>query len=259
MNRAPLVVSYLALAYVCAVAAPAGADQTYAVSGRDSFAIGAGDIRSVVTYEGMQRLRVRKRGKFVRLDAHVTYVRGDGSARSDAVGDYVADVLPSGEMVDSADHDPDYLTVLNQPFAAQLDRATLADLQHLHGALPFDFPSPFTGSSLHGYLQHIGNGRVRSRRSVGVRFESAGPMRGELPDRPGLTLQGTIAMRGTAYYDLDTALLVLLDTTVTITGNVSNRTGKDPVTITYARTIRANGGARAGKALPPESPKPRLF
>ena len=260
MNRAPLVVSYLALAFGCALAAPARADQTYAVTGKDSFAIGAGDIRSVVSYAGVQRLSITKHGKLLRLHAHVTYVRGDGSARTDAVGDYLVDVTPTGEAIDSADHDPDYLTVLNQPFAARLDRATLADLQHLHGALPFDFPSPFTGSSLHGYLQHIGNGRVRSRRSVGVRFESAGPMRGDLPDRPGLTLEGTIAMRGTAYYDLDSAILLLLDTTVTITGNVSNRSGKDPVTITYARTIRANDGAApTGKALPSESPKPRLF
>jgi hypothetical protein len=64
-------------------------------------------------------------------------------------------------------------------------------------------------------------------------------MKGELPDRPGLTLVGTIAMRGTAYYAIDTALLLALETTVTITGNVSNRSGKDPVTIVYARTIRA--------------------
>jgi len=80
---------------------------------------------------------------------------------------------------------------------------------------------------------------VGTRRSTGVRFEAAGPMKGELPDRPGLTLIGTIAMRGTAYYDIDTATLLELETTVTITGNVSNRSGKDPVTIVYARTIRA--------------------
>jgi hypothetical protein len=46
-------------------------------------------------------------------------------------------------------------------------------------------------------------------------------------------------MRGTAYYDGATALLLALDTVVTITGNVSNRSNKDPVTIVYSRTIRA--------------------
>jgi hypothetical protein len=77
------------------------------------------------------------------------------------------------------------------------------------------------------------------RRSTGVRFEAAGPMKGQLPDRPGLTLTGSIAMRGTAFYDLDSSLLLELDTTVTIRGTVSNRSGNDPVTITYTRTIRS--------------------
>ncbi len=252
MNRAPSALSLLTLAFACALTAPANAGQTYTVAGNDRFAIGAGDIQSDITYAGTQTLGVSHHGKLIRLHARVTYTRSDGTARSDATGDYTADIMPTGETVDYADHDPDYLTVLNQPFAAQLDRTTLADLQHLHGALPFDFPSPFTGSSLHGYLQHIGGGRVNSRPAIGVRFESAGPMRGELPDRPGLTLTGTIAMRGTAYYDAQSALLLVLDTKVTITGNVSNRSGKDPVVITYARTIRAvapHAAQAAGKAL----------
>lgn len=240
MNRAPLAASLLTMILVALPHAAFASDQTYVVAGKDSFAIGAGDIHSDVSYSGTQRLRISRHGKAMRFRAHVVYTRSDGTAQSDATGEYVADVMPSGETLDYADHDPDYLTVLNQPFSAQLDRATLSDLQHLDGPLPFDFPSPFTGSSLHGYLQHIGNGKIGPRRTIGVRFESAGPMKGGLPDRPGLTLVGTIAMRGTAYYDLDSALLLELDTTVTITGNVSNRTGKDPVTITYARTIRAD-------------------
>ncbi|GAC1444758.1 MAG: hypothetical protein NVS2B8_21170 [Vulcanimicrobiaceae bacterium] len=250
MNRAPLV-SFLTLALTCVLVAAARADQTYTVSGKDTFAVGADDIRSEVTYNGLQRLSVTRRGALQRMQAHVAYTRSDGSAQNEATADYTADVTAAGETTDSADHDPDYLTVLNQPFSAVLDRGTLADLQHLHGALPFDFPSPFTGSSLHGYLQHIGNARVGPSHSIGVRFESAGPMKGELPDRPGITLVGTIAMRGTAYYDRRTALLLALETTVTITGTVSNRAGKDPVTITYARSIHASphAASTAGKAL----------
>jgi len=235
-------VGVVTLALVAALGTIARADQRYIVSGKDSFAIGAGDIRSVVSYAGTQRLTLTRHGTMTRFKAHVIYTRSDGSASTDATSDYVADVLPSGEARDTADRDPDYLTVLNQPFSAQLDRQTLADLQHLSGALPFDFPSPFTGSSLHGYLNHIGNGMMGSHRSIGVRFESTGRMKGGLPDRPGLTLSGTIAMRGTAYYDLDSALLLALDTTVTISGNVSNRSTNDPVTIVYARTIRAASG-----------------
>jgi hypothetical protein len=46
-------------------------------------------------------------------------------------------------------------------------------------------------------------------------------------------------MRGTAYYDTDSSLLLILDTTVTITGSVSNRSSNDTVTITYQRKISA--------------------
>jgi hypothetical protein len=209
--------------------------------GHDRFSIGAGDIQSDISYEGSETLTETTRGNVTRLHCHVAYTRSDGAAATTASGDYVSDQLATGESLDSADHDPDYLTVLNQPFSAELDRQTLSDLEHLAGSLLFDFPSPFTGSSLHGYLRHVAGGKVGSHRATGVQFEAEGPMKGQLPDRPGMTLTGTIAMSGTAYYDLDSSLLLVLDTTVTIRGNVSNRTNKDPVTITYARTIRADG------------------
>ncbi len=214
-------------------------DQSYSVDGKDSFSI-AGDIRSEISYSGTQTLRIRRHGKSSRYAAHVEYRRSDGPASTDATSDYVADLLPSGEIVESSEHDPDYLTVLNQPFAAQLDRQTLGDLRHMSGSMPFDFPSPFTGSSLHGYLRHIGGGTLGPRHATGVRFEAAGPMKGALPDRPGVTLSGTITMRGTAFYDSASAVLLALDSTVTINGTLSNRAGNDPVTITYERKIRAH-------------------
>jgi hypothetical protein len=236
----PALVGPIVVLFLCCARSGAHAAQSYAVAGKDQFSIGAGDITSEVAYAGTQTLAITHHGKFTRMRARVVYKRSDGAASTDAVGDYVADLAPTGELVASADRDPDYLTVLNQPFAAELDRATLGDLKHLHGAVPFDFPSPFTGSSLHGYLQHIGSGGFGPRHVVGVRFEAEGPMKGALPDRPGLTLSGKIAMKGTAYYDTDSSLLLVLDTTVTITGNVSNRTGNDPVTIVYQRKISAD-------------------
>jgi hypothetical protein len=251
MKRVPVVAFCLILACIWATGTRARAEQSYLVAGRDSFSIGAGDIQSEISYAGNESLAIARHGRITRMKAHVTYTRSDGTASTPASGDFLADVLPSGETLDSSDRDPDYLTVLNQPFAAQLDPATLSDLRHLHGALPFDVPSPFTGSSLHGYLQHIPAGDIASHRSIGVRFEAAGPMKGRLPDRPGLTLSGTIAMRGTAYYDSATALLLALDTVVTITGNVSNRSNKDPVTIVYSRTIRVKTpGSTAASAVP---------
>jgi hypothetical protein len=240
--RAPQVAAtllFLALV-ACLGESARAAEQRYIVSGRDSFAIGEGDIKSETRYDGTEVLTVTRRGKAMRYAARVTYVRNDQGAASDAVADFVSDLLPTGEQLDSADHDPDYLTVLNQPFSAQLDAATLEDLKHLHGTVPFDFPSPFTGATLHGSLAGIGAGRLGGRPAIGVRFSAGGPMHGALPDRPGLTLSGGILMRGTAYYDSETALLLTLDATVTISGNVSNRTGKDPVTIVYRRLIRAD-------------------
>ncbi len=247
MLVAPLTVTVLSLALAGTSVTAASADQAYTVTGSDDFSIGPGDITSEVAYRGVETLHVSKRGRVTRYSVHVVYTRSDAGAQSEATADYVADVSASGEMLDSADKDPDYLTVLNQPFAAQLDPQTLADLHRLDGQLPFDFPSPFTGSSLHGYLEHVASAPVDKRRSTGVRFEAAGTMHGRLPDRRSLTLEGTIAMRGTAFYDTKTALLLALDTTVTIAGNVSNRTSKDPVRIVYSRSLRAGVASPVGR------------
>lgn len=240
MKPAPTVAVFLVLLLSkgLAFAAPP-LDERYAVSGGDDFSIGSGDIHSNVTYDGTETLHISRHGDVTRLRATVTYVRNDGGARSHANGGYVIDLSRSGDTVATADHDPDNLTVLNQPFAARLDAATLHDLAHLGGALPFDFPSPFTRSTLHGYLRHIAGSRSAGRRAVGVRFEAAGPLHGKLPDRPGLTLAGTISMHGTAFYDASSAVLLALDTTVTVSGNVSDRSRSDPVKIVYTRTVRA--------------------
>ena len=234
------LVSVLLLAVIAfELGTVARADESYRVSGRDSFSIGENGISSEVAYAGMQTLGVVRREHATRYVAHVTYERRDGGASTRAVADYVSDVSATGAPIDAANHDPDYLTVLNQPFAAKLDAGTLGDLRALRGSVPFDFPSPFSSASLHGYLRHVPSGMVGPRRSIGVTFEAAGAMRGALPDRPELLLRGTIAMHGTAFYDARTALMVSLETTVTISGNVSNRAGKEPVTITFERSLRA--------------------
>jgi hypothetical protein len=239
MSRAPLVSALLSIAFAGALGAMATADQTYTVSGRDIFSIGGAGIRSEISYAGTQTLSIRRRGRTIRYRARVEYRRSDGGASTGASAEAIADVSDAGAVADGGAGDPDYLTVLNQPFAAQLDLGTLADLRGLRRAVPFDFPSPITGGALHGYLQRAGGGRVAGRPALGVRFESAGGMRGALPDRKGLTLRGTIAMRGTAFYDLQSALVLALDTTVTISGFLSDRAGNDPVTIVYQRSIRA--------------------
>ena len=234
-----MVTALLTIVFVRELGGVARGDQAYTTTGSDEFVIGSDATPNDVRYKGTQTLHITLHGKYVRYSARVKYARTELGTETDAEATYIADVLPSGDLAQAKDGDPDYLTVLNQPFAAQLDAQTLADLRHLRKPLPFEFPSPFTGSSLHGFLQHRAGGTFGKRRSIAVRFEATGTMRGSLPDRAELVLVGTIAMRGTAYYDTANALLLALDTTVTISGTVSNRAARDPVRIVYARSMRA--------------------
>ena len=243
------------IVFVLAGEAPAAAlaDQTYSVSGSDTFVIGINDIHNDVLYRGAETLTIVRRGQATRYVAKLDCTRTEQGADSNEKADYVADILPSGEQLDAADHDPDFLTILNQPFSVQLDRATLGDLRALHGSLPFDFPSPMTGSALHGLLESAGSGLIGSRRALGVKFRAGGPMRGALPERPGLVLLGNIVMRGTAYYDVDTALLLALEATVTITGKLTDRGSPDPVRIVYKRTLRALEPASRDSPIKPKN------
>jgi hypothetical protein len=173
-----IVTAFFTVVFVRELALTAHGDQVYATLGSDDFSIGSDAAGGDVRYKGTQSLHIAAHGKFVRYSAHVAYTRTERGNASKAKATYVADVLPTGELASTADDDPNYLTVLNQPFAAQLDTQTLADLTHLRKPLPFEFPSPFTGSSLHGFLQHRSGGAFGKRRSVAVRFEAAGTMRG---------------------------------------------------------------------------------
>ncbi len=238
-SLARLVVASSTVALVVALGAAAAADQTYVVAGADTFTVGGNGVKSEISYRGRQTLeRERKNGAIV-YRTKVEYTRIDQGASSQATAHFVASVSASGEEHDLQDDDPDYLTLLNQPFAVQLDLATLRDLGRLRADVPFDFPSPITGSSLHGRLRRIGAGPIAGMPALGVSFEAEGPMRGPLPDRPQLAMNGRIRMQGSAYYRTDDALVLLLDATLTISGRLTNPQQSDPVTIVYRRTIRA--------------------
>jgi len=217
----------------------ASADQTYRVTGKDTFSVGAGNARSEISYDGHESLHRRRSKASTVYTVSVRYIRIDQGASSHASASYAAVLSASGEQHDLDDGDPDYLTVLNQPFSVQLDAATLRDLAHLASEVPFDFPAPMTGATLHGRLRRIGEGVVSGARALGVSFDAAGGLRGALPDRPNMSLNGHIRMQGEAYYRSEDALLVMLDATLTITGKLTNPSESDPVTIVYRRTIRA--------------------
>jgi hypothetical protein len=96
-----------------------------------------------------------------------------------------------------------------------------------------------TGASLHGTLRHIPDGTINGIRVLGVAFDADGPLTGALPDHPGMALKARIHMRGTAYYTYDTALLLSLEATLSIDGNLKDAGHRAPVAIQYQRSIRA--------------------
>lgn len=239
VRRRAVAGSIALLVFVVCAAAIARADQTYRVDGSDTYQIGGKDVRSEIAYSGTQRLSIRRTGKARRYIAHAEYLRDDQGTHARVTASFESTILPDGEQVDGANNDPDYLTILNQPFAVALDPATLHDLSHLTGAVPFDFPSPMTGAPLHGTLRRVGAGMLNGQSVLGVAFDASGPLDGTLPDHPNLALAGHIRMNGTAYYTDSSALLLALDATLRISGNVVDHARRDPVEIVYKRSLKA--------------------
>jgi hypothetical protein len=215
----------------------ARADQRYSVVGDDQYSVGAGADRTDIAYMGSEVLVVEHAGKTRRYIATVNYTRSDDAGKAILHARFVQEMEPDGSFVDKQDDDPDFLTVLNQPFAVQLDPTTLGDLQRLHGSVPFRAVSPLGGAQLRGYLRSAPAGLVGGKLAIGVRFQADGPMDGTLPDHPGAVLAGTMHIDGTAYYAAHGALLVSLDATLTIDGSLRSDRAAVPVTITYRRAI----------------------
>lgn len=217
----------------------ADAVQTYVVSGQDSVAIGSAQAASDVVYAGTETLTFDRAGDAMRYVARVAYVRSGQGAKTQGHASFISLLGPTGEQRDEHDDDPDYLTVLNQPFAVQLDQATIRAVAKLKEPQPFVFPLPMTGGALQGSLRNGGDAIVAGERTLGIVFEAEGPMTGTVPGRAGLTLNGRIRMHGTAYYAYATALLQALDTRLEISGALAQTGDSRPVRILYRRTIRA--------------------
>jgi hypothetical protein len=229
------------IAFLITLAAPALAEtpvQYYTIDGEDSFQTAGNAVRTDIVYAGTQRLAIQRQGNVTQFTATVTYDRHEGGSATHATGEFSTKILANGEQHDGADGDPDYLTILNQPFSIELDAPTLHDLHSLVRAVPFDFPSPMTGAPLHGSLRRLPDGMLNGKRVLGIAFAARGALNGSLPDRPDMALSGTITMNGTAYYAYADALLLALDATLQIEGRVANSGQNGPVTIVYKRTIR---------------------
>lgn len=221
--------------------------QTYTLDGSDAFSIPGRQLQSIITYHGHEALSFESDANATKFHATVTYVKNDGSASTRTHAAYALTMSPSGEISNQQDADPDYLTILNQPFSVQLDEPTMHDLHALVQPVPFDFPSPMTGAPLHGTLRRLIDGTLDGVRVLGIAFSASGPLAGSLPDRPALALRGNITMNGTAYYAYANALLLALDATLLIEGKVGGPAGNDTVTITYKRSIRPADGKKRGR------------
>jgi hypothetical protein len=242
MFRRAMAGTFVFLTAMTASVAAGLADQTYMVNGRDVFKIGNGEVHSSTVYHGTEQLTIVRDGGSTRYVAHVEYEKDGDAGKQHARASFTATMLPSGEQQDGPADDPDYLTILNQPFAVQLDGPTMRDLAHVRRPVPFDFPSPMTGAPLRGTLRREPDAMVAGRRAMGIAFTAKGPLHGALPDRPAMQLAGSITMHGTAYYDYTTALLVALDAELAIDGNIDDSATRAPVSIVYARSIRSASG-----------------
>jgi hypothetical protein len=232
-------------ALVLCAATPALAQipvQWYSIDGEDSYQMAGHADRTQIVYAGTQRLAIDRQGSVTNFTATVTYDRRESGTATHATGTFSSKIGANGEQHDDANGDPDYLTILNQPFSIELDAPTLRDLRGLVRPVPFDFPSPMTGALLHGSLRRLPDGLLEGRRVLGIAFTARGPLNGSLPDRPDTALSGTITMNGTAYYAYGDALLLALDATLQIEGRVANSGQSGPVTIVYKRTIRPQTG-----------------
>ena len=226
-----------------ALALPGAAlgDQRYTISGSDRYQIGSADLHTNITYSGTQSLTVRRAGKQKQFSAEAKYFRSDETGRISSRASFAQVMTPQGELQDSRDDDPDYLTVLNQPFAIELDPETLQELQNLKTRVPFEFPARVMGGTLRGFLRRGPDGRIAAQPAIAITFDATGPMEGPLPDRAAMTMRGTMHMKGTAYYALHgEAILLALRETLTISGTIVSGTRHSPVRITYERSIEAD-------------------
>lgn len=224
------------------VSGPARADLQYDTSGEDLYRIESAAAFTRVAYAGEQRLSIRPEGKDWRFEVRARYTRDapDGKSRAQAL--FVQVLHANGTLEDRVDDDPDFLTILNQPFAVRLDSVTLHDLRELRGRVPFSATSPLGAEAvLHGYLRPAGGGPVGGRPTVAVRFEAEGSMTGPLPGYAETLVAGTMRMDGTAYYALEDATLCALNVTLTLDARLAqnNSTVSAPVHILYRRSMRA--------------------
>jgi len=241
--HSPRSLLVITVALALATAGIARGDQAYDVSGNDTYQVGGAAEPTSIAYLGTQQLVIHGSGGELRFVAVANYTRTDQAGKARLSARFVQNMERDGTFDDESDQDPDFLTILNQPFAVQLDARTMRDVRVLRGAVPFEATSPLGGARLTGTLRPAPPGLIRGQPVIGVRFSARGPMTGTLPKHSDAQLIGSILMNGTAYYARAHALLLALDATLTIEGKLKNKDATVPVKIIYHRMIRASDGS----------------
>lgn len=230
-------------------------DFQYELAGEDLYQIESAATVSRVSYAGTETLVVGPGDGGVRFEARAHYVRNAADGKNNGDARFVTELLPDGSFENRIDEDPDFLTILNQPFAVQLDAGTLQDLRTLRGPVPFSGGSPLGGATvLRGQLRPGTSGQVDGRPAVGVRFQADGPMSGAMPGYTDSTVAGTMRMDGTAYYALDGGMLLAFNVRLTIDARLRQKDSGVfiPVRITYRRSLRfARPGTGVDQAKTP--------
>jgi hypothetical protein len=230
------------LAALLSVTVPARADVSYTAFGQDDYRIESAQTSTKVTYAGTERLSIRQVAKAMEFEARARYTRTgpDGKRQGDAR--FVQMEQPDGTFEDRVDEDPDFLTILNQPFAVRLDPTTFRDLRALKTRVPFSATSPLGAQAvLHGFLRPATGGPIAGRQTVAVRFEAEGAMTGPLPGYGEMLVAGMMRMNGTAYYAVDSAVLLALNIDLMLDARLAERGQPNsvPVQIVYRRRIKA--------------------
>lgn len=212
----------------------------YSITGDDLYRIGRTPTITRILYSGTQSLEIEHNAGSVRFVALARCTRTDAGGTSTEQARFVQELLPDGSFEDLVDDDPDFLTILNQPFAVRLDTSTIRALHELHGSVPFAASSPLGGSDLTGALRPGTSGVLLGHRVVGVRFQADGSVNGPLPERIATSIVGRIRLNGTAYYDAASAVLLVLHARLTIDGTLEgNHLAAIQVHIVYRRDIRS--------------------
>lgn len=227
----------LAAGALVALAAHGSAEFRYRTSGDDLYRVGTAAPTHIV-YSGTQSLVVARSGSSVRFVAQADCTRDAPGSRTTETARFVQDLLSDGSFQDRVDDDPDFLTILNQPFAVRLDAATVRDLRELRAPVPFSAASPVGGGSLDGALRPGASGILDGRPVVGVQFQAEGAVHGPLPGQTAAMIEGHIHLDGTAYYDTRASMLLSLEARLTIDGALNgSHLAAVPVRIVYNRSI----------------------